>query len=251
MESMPLAVGQALLDFVVASRAELRSVSDVNRHMTGSTSEVGEAGLGVQTVDTGLVFEYLLREELAFERDLSERRNLVDVPLRNGLVFETDEHGHVSCHVGAIVDKEDGRGFSIVFDPPLVDRLVGGDGQRPLADRVRVCSYLVRLSCKAVVLLEGAGGLMVPLTDELLTIDYIAQKGYPLLFVTSGKLGSINHTLLSLEAIKNRGIKLDTVLYNLYPTVEDRTIQEDTQLFIQRYLKKDFPETKFCMVPEL
>lgn len=62
---------------------------------------------------------------------------------------------------------------------------------------------------------------MVPLTDELLTIDYIAQKGYPLLFVTSGKLGSINHTLLSLEAIKNRGIKLDTVLYNLYPTVED------------------------------
>ena len=89
---------------------------------------------------------------------------------------------------------------------------------------------------------------MVPLTDELLTIDYIAQKGYPLLFVTSGKLGSINHTLLSLEAIKNRGIKLDTVLYNLYPTVEDRTIQEDTQLFIQRYLKKDFPETKFCMV---
>ena len=92
---------------------------------------------------------------------------------------------------------------------------------------------------------------MVPLTDELLTIDYIAQKGYPLLFVTSGKLGSINHTLLSLEAIKNREIKLDTVLYNLYPTVEDRTIQEDTQLFIQRYLKKDFPETKFCMVPEL
>ena len=114
-----------------------------------------EAGLGVQTVDTGLVFEYLLGEELAFERDLSERRNLVDVPLRNGLVFATDEHGHVSCHVGAIVDKEDGRGFSIVFDPPLVDRLVGGDGQRPLADRVRVCSYLVRLSCKAVGLLGG------------------------------------------------------------------------------------------------
>jgi len=36
-----------------------------------------------------------------------------------------------------------------------VDRLVGGDGQRPLADRVRVCSYLVRLSCKAVGLLGG------------------------------------------------------------------------------------------------
>ena len=40
------------------------------------------------------------------------------------------------------------------------------------------------------VLLEGAGGLMVPLTEELLTIDYIAQKNYPLIFVTSGKLGT-------------------------------------------------------------
>ena len=36
------------------------------------------------------------------------------------------------------------------------------------------------------VLLEGAGGLMVPLTRELLTIDYIARKGYPLIYVTSG-----------------------------------------------------------------
>ena len=54
------------------------------------------------------------------------------------------------------------------------------------------------------ILMEGAGGLMVPLKDEYLTIDYIAEKNYPLIFVTSGKLGSINHTLLSLEAIARR-----------------------------------------------
>ena len=101
------------------------------------------------------------------------------------------------------------------------------------------------------VLLEGAGGLMVPLTTELLTIDYIVQEKYPLIFVTSGKLGSINHTLLSLEAIQKRGIVLDTVLYNLYPTVEDKTIQNDTMEFIQTWLKKYFPETKFILVPEI
>ena len=101
------------------------------------------------------------------------------------------------------------------------------------------------------VLLEGAGGLMVPLTTELLTIDYIVQEKYPLIFVTSGKLGSINHTLLSLEAIQKRGIVLDTVLYNLYPTVEDKTIQNDTMEFIRTWLKKYFPETKFILVPEI
>lgn len=92
---------------------------------------------------------------------------------------------------------------------------------------------------------------MVPLTTELLTIEYIAQEKYPLIFVTSGKLGSINHTLLSLEAIQKRDIVLDTVLYNLYPTVEDKTIQDDTMEFIRAWLKKLLPETKFLLVPEI
>ncbi|WP_373725629.1 dethiobiotin synthase [Bacteroides heparinolyticus] len=102
-----------------------------------------------------------------------------------------------------------------------------------------------------VVLVEGAGGLMVPLTEDFLTIDYVAEKKYPLIFVTSGKLGSINHTLLSLEAIRSRSIALHTVLYNLYPTVEDKTIQEDTMQYIRNYLAKHFPETKFEIVPEI
>lgn len=100
-----------------------------------------------------------------------------------------------------------------------------------------------------IVLLEGAGGLMVPLTDEMLTIDYIAQSGYPLLFVTSGKLGSVNHTLLSLEAIQNRGIRLHSVLYNLYPETADDTILKDTQAYLQRYLEVHFPETTFQVIP--
>ena len=103
--------------------------------------------------------------------------------------------------------------------------------------------------------IQGAGHMRGDksgrLTTELLTIDYIVQEKYPLIFVTSGKLGSINHTLLSLEAIQKRGIVLDTVLYNLYPTVEDKTIQNDTMEFIRTWLKKYFPETKFILVPEI
>ncbi|MCI1647427.1 MAG: dethiobiotin synthase [Bacteroides sp.] len=101
------------------------------------------------------------------------------------------------------------------------------------------------------VLIEGAGGLMVPLTEDFLTIDYIQEKKYPLVFVTSGKLGSINHTLLSLEAIQHRNIRLDYVLYNLYPVAKDTTIQEDTLQYIEKYLKKNFPETQFMIVPEM
>ena len=69
---------------------------------------------------------------------------------------------------------------------------------------------------------------MVPLTRELLTIDYVAQKQYPLVFVTSGRLGSINHTLLSLEAMTRRGIRLHTLAYNLFP-------EEDDEIYPSRY----------------
>ncbi|MND87815.1 ATP-dependent dethiobiotin synthetase BioD [compost metagenome] len=95
------------------------------------------------------------------------------------------------------------------------------------------------------VLVEGAGGLMVPLAEDYLIIDYIKEMGYPLLFVTSGKLGSINHTLLSLEAIAKRGINLHTVIYNTFPVLEDSTISTETQRYLHNYIQKHFPETKF------
>ena len=84
-----------------------------------------------------------------------------------------------------------------------------------------------------IVLIEGAGGLMVPITDEIFTIDYVESRQLPLLLVTNGVLGSINHTILSLEAIKNRDIKLEAVLYNEHFDT-DKVIAEDTRAFISR-----------------
>lgn len=154
-------------------------------------------------------------------------------------------------NIGFTDDDREGLTMPEIFSYPCSPHLASRIDGRPI-DFDKIERATKELSQRYdIVLLEGAGGLMVPLTEEFLTIDYIAQKGYPLLFVTSGKLGSINHTLLSLEAIKSRGIKLDTVLYNLYPTVGDRIIQEDTQQFIQQYLRKHFPETKFRTIPEL
>ncbi len=99
------------------------------------------------------------------------------------------------------------------------------------------------------VLLEGAGGLMVPLTEYYLTIDYIREKGYPIILVTSGRLGSINHTLLSLEAIARRNLNLHTVAYNLYLETPDQTISDDTKRFITKYLSRHFPDTRLIEIP--
>jgi dethiobiotin synthetase len=103
-----------------------------------------------------------------------------------------------------------------------------------------------------VVLLEGAGGLMVPITEQLLTLDYIADKGYPVILVTSGRLGSINHTLLSLQAIKARGLSVHSVIYNHIHDDSDNTdaeIAASTIEFLQHYLKQHYQDTYWLQLP--
>ncbi len=100
-----------------------------------------------------------------------------------------------------------------------------------------------------VVLLEGAGGLMVPVSRKILTIDYVAGQKYPVILVTSGRLGSLNHTLLSLEALRNRGMELHSIVYNQYPS-SDKLIEVDSLRFIQDYCKTHFPNAKIELLPE-
>lgn len=92
---------------------------------------------------------------------------------------------------------------------------------------------------------------MVPLTDDFLTIDYIATRRLPVALVTNSRLGSINHTILSLEAIKSRGIRLHSVIYNTHFDSTDPTIAADTRGFIERYIGRHFPEAFMTDIPSL
>ena len=99
-----------------------------------------------------------------------------------------------------------------------------------------------------ILLIEGAGGLMVPLTEDLLLIDYAAQKQYPIILVTSGRLGSINHTLLSFEAIERRGLTLHSVVYNLFDENPDPIISEDTFRLLKKQMSVRFPDAELFVL---
>ncbi|QJW91825.1 dethiobiotin synthase [Spirosoma taeanense] len=81
------------------------------------------------------------------------------------------------------------------------------------------------------LIVELAGGLMVPLNNTKLNIDLVQQLALPVVLVSRNYLGSINHTLLSVEACKNRSIPLLGLIFN-GPTVEtsERCILNYTQL---------------------
>lgn len=101
-----------------------------------------------------------------------------------------------------------------------------------------------------LVLIEGAGGLMVPLQRDLLTIDYVHKHGYPVILVTTAKLGSINHTLLSMEALKNRNIELTAVIYNEGISTDD-AIKIDTYHYLRKYISIHYPTTTLLTLPQL
>ncbi len=58
----------------------------------------------------------------------------------------------------------------------------------------------------AKLIIEGAGGVLVPLNENALMIDLIVQLNVPVILVASSRLGTINHSLLSLQALRARGI---------------------------------------------
>jgi dethiobiotin synthetase len=67
---------------------------------------------------------------------------------------------------------------------------------------------------EGALVVELAGGLMVPLRDDWLQIDQVKVWNLPVVLVARSGLGTLNHTLLSIEALENRNIKVATLILN-------------------------------------
>lgn len=81
------------------------------------------------------------------------------------------------------------------------------------------------------LVIEGAGGLMVPLNKTCLMIDLFAAWNPKIILVSKNYLGSINHTLLSIEALKNRRMRIGGIVFNGSPNPDtERVIVEISNL---------------------
>ena len=167
----------------------------------------------------------------------------------------TDVSEDIEMHrkmAGVPFSEEDKQGLTCpyIFTHPCSPHLAAEiDKQVVDVSHLTACTKQLE-TLYDVVLLEGAGGLMAPLSREMLTIDYVAEQKYPVILVTSGRLGSLNHTLLSLEALKSRNMELHSIIYNQYPA-SDKLIEADSLRFIREYSKKYFPDANVELLPAL
>jgi len=88
------------------------------------------------------------------------------------------------------------------------------------------------------VIIEGTGGLLVPLGGGKLLIDIVKGLGIPVLVVVKNRLGAINHTLLSIEALKNRGIEILGIVFNNLSKCENRIVLRDNKKIVGRISKE-------------
>lgn len=137
----------------------------------------------------------------------------------------------LTAHLGARYWKPVQAGLDGETDSETVARLASGCAMTIHAEAYRLhtpCSpheaaridgltidpaRLALPSGEGPLIVEGAGGVLVPLADGLLSADMFARWDLPVILVARTQLGTINHSLLSLEALRSRGLTVAGVAF--------------------------------------
>lgn len=89
-------------------------------------------------------------------------------------------------------------------------------------------AYQILAKKHKVMIVEGIGGLFVPINWDYLVADLVIDLQLPLLLVCSSRLGTINHTLLTIECAKQRGLEVLGIVINMTKDSQCQTVAEQT-----------------------
>lgn len=94
----------------------------------------------------------------------------------------------------------------------------------------------IKSKCSGDIYVELAGGLMVPLTNSYTQLDLIKDIDCEVILVSGIKLGAINHTLLTIDVLRQNNIKIKEVIYNDFGISNYRNT--DSINYIKNYLEE-------------
>lgn len=169
--------------------------------VTGTSTEVGKT-----------VVAAVLARTLAAEG----KRVAVFKPAVTGLE-EDGETDHALLRRASGSSQSDDEIAPYRYDPPASPHLAAALADEEIdPERLRQAARTAAASADAIVC-EGVGGLLVPLSPTYLVRDLAVDLGYPLVIVATPGLGTINHTLLTLESARAAGLEVAAVVLNLWP----------------------------------
>lgn len=182
---------------------------------------------------SGVITQKLIQtgcDGTSVSEDIVTHRKIMGIPL------QPEDLDHTTCPIR----------FRYPASPDLAARLEGGTVDLALADR----STSKLLETYETVLMEGAGGLMAPIRGTYSMLDYAKERALPLILVTNPRLGSVNHTLMSLEICRINAIEVDVLAFNLWPETSAE-ITADTRAVFESYISTHMPHCEFIEIPFL
>ena len=115
------------------------------------------------------------------------------------------------------------------FGPPLSPHLAA----ELAGERIEPARLLDAVRARELLVCEGVGGLMVPITTGYLVRDLAIDVGLPLIVAARAGLGTINHTLLTVEAARTAGLRVAGVVMTPWPE-EPAEIERSNRETIER-----------------
>jgi len=120
------------------------------------------------------------------------------------------------------------------FKVPTAPLLAAQILKKPTADVHGALFPLKKLGIKhGFVVVEGIGGVMVPLTESEFVADFARLAGLPVIIVTTPKLGTINHTLLTVRVCREFGLDIAGIIVNMMPRNAD-SVEKNTPHILQK-----------------
>ncbi|MFC2051882.1 dethiobiotin synthase [Chloroflexota bacterium] len=116
-----------------------------------------------------------------------------------------------------------------VYEPACSPHLAGRMSQQYAEpSKIKDCADKLLQGHRALVV-EGAGGVMAPLNESSTMLDLMKMLAYPVVLVSRFGLGTINHTLMSIQALRTFEIRIIGVVFNhtAKPRPEDRLVEQD------------------------
>lgn len=121
------------------------------------------------------------------------------------------------------------------YEPECSPHLAGRmAGEYPSIDRIVSC-YRSLAERYGLVLVEGAGGVYAPIDESQTMLDLMVRLELPVVLVARRGLGTINHSLLSIEAIRGRGLELLGVVFNESEDLERDYIRKDNTAAVAKF----------------
>lgn len=130
---------------------------------------------------------------------------------------EAGESDHELLRRAAGSDQSDAEIAPYRYGPPVSPHLGAQLAGEEIDPGQLLAAAAAAASNADAIVCEGVGGLLVPLRGEYLVRDLAAELGYPLAIVASPGLGTINHTLLTVEAARAAGLEVAAVVLTPWP----------------------------------